>query len=312
MNDAPATSTTRALLGWPTAYAALALYFCYPLLMHPTSLGIADWDYFFHQQAVVLKSVFAYGQLPFWNPWLCGGNVLWQNPQLALLNPVYLFAPLFSLPVAVKVSILAHYLVGLAGMHLLGTRVFRLNFPPVTLFVGSLFTFGGGIALHLAVGHASFLPYFYLPIQLFFFLRAVETGAFRPIFGAAAMMALGLLNGGVYVTALSAVGFGTLAVALSLTGRSWRPLLVLFLLAAFAMLFSAPKLLPVMALLRDPFFLDARNPFVQAPMSAALLTRTLIDPFASLATKLPGQTYGWHELRQPPRCIRAAAGRWQL
>ena len=31
-----------------------------------------------HSRAVV-QSILA-GQLPFWNPWYCGGTVVWQNP----------------------------------------------------------------------------------------------------------------------------------------------------------------------------------------------------------------------------------------
>src|SRR5437764_1088796 len=101
------------------AYLALATFFCAPLFHVPSRLGIADWDYQFVQHAVVLRSLFDYRQLPFWNPWLCGGNVLWQNPQVALLTPVYLLAPALSLPVAMKVNVLAHYFLGLIGMHLL-------------------------------------------------------------------------------------------------------------------------------------------------------------------------------------------------
>ncbi len=43
-----------------------------------------------------------YGQLPFWNPWYCGGNVLGQNPQVALLSPVCPLSTVVSLALAMN------------------------------------------------------------------------------------------------------------------------------------------------------------------------------------------------------------------
>ena len=61
-------------------YAALAILFCWPLFSVPGGFGIMDWDQHFFLYAAVAKSVLAFHQLPFWNPWYCGGNMLWQNP----------------------------------------------------------------------------------------------------------------------------------------------------------------------------------------------------------------------------------------
>src|SRR4051794_200079 len=154
------------------AYLTLVSFFCAPLFYDPKGLGIADWDYQFLQHAIVLRSLFEYRQLPFWNPWSCGGNVLWQNPQVALLSLVYPLTPVFSLPVAMKLNVMAHYLAGLVGMHLLLTRIFRLDFFPLVLFFASLFALAGAMTLHVAVGHAAFL---FLPA-----LGAVLLPAGRP------------------------------------------------------------------------------------------------------------------------------------
>ena len=70
-------------------YALFALYFCWPLFEHPQGLGANDWDQHLFYYGVVLKNVIEYGQMPYWNPWYCGGNVMWQNPQIAILSPVY-------------------------------------------------------------------------------------------------------------------------------------------------------------------------------------------------------------------------------
>jgi hypothetical protein len=79
--------------GW-LVYGALATAFCSALWQTPLGLGISDWDYHLLHYAIVLRSLFACGQLPFWNPRMCGGNALWQNPQVALVSSIYQRGPL--------------------------------------------------------------------------------------------------------------------------------------------------------------------------------------------------------------------------
>src|SRR5437764_10555272 len=132
--DSAADTRQRRWAPW-IFYPALALYFTWPVLATGRNLGVADWDplLFFHMS--VMRSVYEYGQLPFWNPWYCGGDVLWQNPQVALLSPTYLFALFTPLAVAMKLNILLHYTIGLAGMHVLATRTFRIASGPLLFFV---------------------------------------------------------------------------------------------------------------------------------------------------------------------------------
>ena len=150
------------------------------------------------------RSVYEYGRLPFWNPWYCGGDVLWQNPQVALLSPVYLLSLAVSLPLAMKLNIFLHYLLGFVGMHVLLTRAFKLSYLPGVFFLSCLFTLAGGPVFHLAVGHATFLPYFYLPWVLFFFLRALEGGRLSYGVATAAIFAVAVYNGGIQISFMAA------------------------------------------------------------------------------------------------------------
>ena len=59
--------------------AVLSVLICAPLFVQPNGVGHFDWDQHLFYYASVLKSVIEYGQWPFWNPWYCGGNVLWQR-----------------------------------------------------------------------------------------------------------------------------------------------------------------------------------------------------------------------------------------
>src|SRR5580765_1764956 len=90
-------------------YLAISIYFTYSLLASGARLGISDWDALLFQHASVIKSVYEYGRMPFWNPWYCGGNVLWQNPQAPLLSPVFPLTAVVSLSLAMKLNIVLHY-----------------------------------------------------------------------------------------------------------------------------------------------------------------------------------------------------------
>jgi hypothetical protein len=102
-------------LAWCAFYGVLSAAFCAPLFAQPLSLGANDWDQHLFYYGSVLKNVIEYGQMPYWNPWYCGGNVMWQTPQIALLSPVYPLTAVMSLQRAMKVNIVLHYWIGLSG-----------------------------------------------------------------------------------------------------------------------------------------------------------------------------------------------------
>ena len=85
----------------------------------------------FFLYAAVAKSYFAFHQLPFWNPWYCGGNMLWQNPEVAILSPAYLFSLAMPLQRAMQWNIALHVFAGLVGMDVLTRRSFGLTAWPV-------------------------------------------------------------------------------------------------------------------------------------------------------------------------------------
>jgi hypothetical protein len=286
----------RGRLLLPVAYLSLTVFFLWDVLGTGSALGIEDWDALLFQHASVLKSVLEYAQMPFWNPWYCGGNVLWQNPQVPILTPVYALAPFMSLSLAMKIGIAFYYLWGFAGMHLLLTRGFGLTAGGPLLFLASTFTLAGGIALHLATGHAAFLAYFHLPWLLWLFLAALNGGSLRAAAGAAAFLALCVWSGGVYIAVMSAVALCVLSAAAAAARRDWRPLALLGVVGTMACLLAAPKLLPVMLFTRDPGVVDIRNP-PPGPdvMSPRMLSVSLLHPFQHRRMVVPGTKYGWNE-----------------
>ena len=154
--------------------AGLSVLMCAPLFVLPNGVGHYDWDQHTFYYASVLRSVVEYGQWPFWNPWSCGGNVLWQNPQVPLLSPAYPLALVFSLPLAMKVNVVVHYWIGFVGMHLLVRQVAGVRFLPLATYLSCVFVASGALALHIAEGHAVFLPAFFLPLLLYWLCRAMS------------------------------------------------------------------------------------------------------------------------------------------
>ncbi len=286
---------TRRRAARLAGYAALTLYFTWPLLASGARLGIVDWDALLFQHASVMRSVYEYGQLPFWNPWYCGGHVLWQNPQAPLLSPVYLLAPFMPLAVAMKIVVAAHYVAGFAGMHLLVTRALRVSWLPAVLFLSSLFVLAGAPALHIIVGHTPFLPYFYLPWLLLFWIRAIETARAAPVLGAAAILAVTIYAGGLHMAFMAGVALACFSVAAAACRREWRPLAVLAGAGVLAALWAAPKLLPMLAYIGDPRLIDARTFHRPDRMTFELVMHAFADPFQYPRMLMRDQKYGWHE-----------------
>jgi multisubunit Na+/H+ antiporter MnhC subunit len=277
-------------------YAFIALFFCWPLFEQPQGLGSNDWDQHLFYYGVVLKNLVEYGQLPFWNPWYCGGNVMWQNPQIALLSPVYPLAMVMSLQLAMKINIVIHYWIGLAGMHLLVTRVIGVTFLPAVIYLSTLVTAAGAPAIHLRVGHSVFLPGFYLPLQLFFFFKAFKTGEWKYVLAAAMTMALMVFNGGTHILPMSVAALGCFALFAAIGRRDWRPLAFVAVFGAAAVAYSAPKLLPVAQFVSGEQFWDTRNAIEKPDLvTLDILKQIYLVPTQKVGGRLDMQRHGWHE-----------------
>jgi len=277
-------------------YGVLSIAFCLPLFEQPLGLGTNDWDQHLFYYGVVLKNVVEYGQMPFWNPWYCGGNVMWQNPQIAVLSPAYPLALIVPLQLAMKINIVLHYWIGLAGMHLLVTRVIGITFLPAVIYLATLVTASGAPAIHLRVGHSVFLPGFYLPLQLFFFFKAVKTGEWKYVCLAGMTMALMIANGGTHILPMSIAAVGCFSIVAAVTRRDWRPLALATVFGLSALAYSAPKLLPVVQFVSSEQFWDTRNPTEKPDLvTLEILEQTYLTPTQDVGSRLPMQRHGWHE-----------------
>ena len=260
------------------------------------ALGVNDWDQHLFYYGSVLKNVVEYGQMPYWNPWYCGGNVMWQNPQIALLSPVYPLAALMPLQLAMKINIVLHYWIGFIGMHVLLRRVIGITFMPAVIYLATLVTASGAPAIHLRAGHSVFLPGFYLPLQLYFFFQALRTGAWKYIFLSAATLALMVFNGGTHILPMSIAALGMFSLSAAIGRRDWRPLAFAIAFGIAGLAYSAPKLLPVVQYVNGEYFWDTRNPTERPDrVTLEMLKQTYLVPTQDVRERLPMQRHGWHE-----------------
>jgi hypothetical protein len=277
-------------------YLALAAVFCSPLFVQPLAQGAGDWDQHTLYYASVIRSG-AFGELPFWNPWYCGGNVLWANPQVSLISPVYLLALVMPITLAMRINVLAHYVAGCIGMHLVVRRIIGVQNVAIVVYVVSLFVFSGSIALHLAAGHTIYLSVLLLPLLIYYFWQAAE-GQRRSVLLGAAVVGFSILNGGTHVLPLAAVLLGGLGAAALVAARTPRPLIIAVAILVLGCAYAAPRIVPAMAFVRSPYFTDVRPVIEPDFMSPQMLLVSFWDAAQhTIKGKVtPGvQAYGWQE-----------------
>ncbi len=221
-----------------------------PLLVHPWTLGLHDWEQMTTQREVVIQTIRRFHQFPFWDPWTCGGHPAWGSLEsdpivVSPWLPFYLLAPL---PIAIRVEIIVSAIVGAMGAWRLasrftGSRAVQALFTVLTV-VNSRW------AMQIAAGHTWHLLYGLLPWVLFLFDRAIDPAtsrrvAVRDVVGAAACLSLMVYGDAIYPVPHTAFLLVLYALLVARRTRRWQPVLALAALGGLAGGLSAPKLLPL-------------------------------------------------------------------
>src|SRR3989442_14791319 len=84
--------------------------------------GREDWDYFAHHYEAMRRTVVEYGQVPWWNPWSCGGIPLTANPQIGLVSINFPLVLVLGTYAGLKWAALAHLLLSAEGARRLGAQ----------------------------------------------------------------------------------------------------------------------------------------------------------------------------------------------
>ena len=225
--------------------------FCLPLFLHVENLGGNDWDQQLFYYGSFLKSIFEYNQIPFWNPWYCGGSTLFQHPQVPMFSFTYLLEPFIGLLLAAKLTIAIHYGLALFGMMLLARKVYGLSNIFSIVLASTYFVFATYFSLRVAVGHTFTLPISYIPFIFLGYELYLSQKRVGWLLFSAAVFALIVWSAGIYPAPLMALFLCGYAFLRAIVEKDVTPIRALILLGGYALLFSAPKLIPVADYMRE-------------------------------------------------------------
>jgi len=249
-----------------------AFAYSHPIFRDFDNWGIQDWDQHLFYHAVPRYTLLRYHQFPFWNPWYCGGAPLLANPQSRFLSPTYLCVLLLGAVRGIKVEILLHLVIGLAGTYRLarGFGTSRCG----SVLSASLFVFNSSFALNLTVGMTWFLSTAYLPWAFHFYRRATVDLRWSAASGLS--LALVFLGGGIYplvIALLFLSAYALFSFALE-RSRTRRALLALLLSVLFAFSLSAVKAIPALMYLKGrPRLIDDYSGYSLSSLAFSLFSR---------------------------------------
>ncbi|HYL58339.1 MAG TPA: hypothetical protein VEU51_05670 [Candidatus Acidoferrales bacterium] len=243
----PRDRLMRALRSEPALVAAGAICFglvgSYPMFGHwRDRVAMSDWDFWIQLQWVAERTIHHYHQVPLWNPWKCGGMPMLGNPQSHLATPWFVLTLLFGPFAGLHMEIPVHLAIAWAGGYVLA-RVLKIG-PLGSLGAATMFASSSWFYLRVGVGQLWAFGFCYLPWMMASVTIASETGGVGYMVGAGAALALALLEAGPYPVAFGVLMLGIVQVVVAIQRRSARPLIVAALAVAFAIGFSAVKLVP--------------------------------------------------------------------
>jgi hypothetical protein len=271
-------------------FLGVTIILAVPILKDIGNWGIRDWDLFTTLHAAAVQSIVEFGQFPFWNPYIGGGNILFAHPEVPILNPVFGLLLIFGPLIGLKLQVLVMYFIGFIGCYKLarqlGMSIYAGYIVPLVYMLSSYLT------LHFAAGHIPFHYFAVLPWLILFYKKSLD----RPIhiLSAGAVVAFIILGSGAAVPLLFSLLFLFLFSLFDI-GKSTgiRPPVHAILAGISGVLFAAVKFFPMYDYL-------TRHPWI--PEGTVQTTPLWIFPSmffhfnqSIFANHIEGYVWGWHE-----------------
>jgi hypothetical protein len=246
-----------------------------------------DWRHFSMLWEAARVALSDFHQFPSWNPYHCGGLVLYQHPESPFPGPLFLLT-YFWLPtaVAMKVWIFAHLVCGTLGARALVAD--RGGNAAEQLLGAAVMAACGFFAEHIGGGHLSFTPFLYLPLILWAFRRGLRDVRYGVV--VAGLFAVTVLEGGTYPAPLMAVALAVECLARLGSADDRRAMARLLPVSAVLfVLLAAVRLLPALHYLREhPRLEPLDDGLGLGEVFSFWTTRTH-------ARRMPGHRYVWPE-----------------
>ena len=268
-----------------------ALVFLYPMLCEVGDLapGLATWigrgpvfahlarlpsngdmDLFTELRWVPYWTVVHFHQLPFWNPYKCGGMGMLSNPESSIVTPFFLLYLLTGLCTGLYLDIYLHLVIMFTGGYVLG-RALGLRKIAATVNA-TMFPASSWLYLHLSVGHLNFLPGAYLPWVAALLFISIRTKKFMPAVIGGGLCALTLTEGN-YTFLYTAIIIGAVASILTLLELRIRPFISGLVIGVFGLGFAALRLIPM----SQQLGIYPKHPFGIEPISMRLISTFLLS-----------------------------------
>lgn len=215
-----------------------------------THLGTTDDQrYFAALWETTRVTIRDFHQFPSWNPYHCGGIVLYQDPQAPFPGPLLLLT-FFWLPTAVglKAWVLAHLTCGVLGARALVAD--RGGNAAEQVLGATLMAACGFMAEHIGGGHLAFTPFLFLPLILWALRRSLRDIRYAVL--VAGLFALAEIEGATYPIPLMIVAVALECLSRLGSAAERRALLrVVPLVVLLFGLLAAVRLVPVLHYLRE-------------------------------------------------------------
>lgn len=225
----------------------VAVVYASPIFHNILNYSCGDGESYQTINAVIRTTLLEYRQLPFWNPYSGGGNVLWAHPESNFLSPLFLPILVWGAVVGVKVQILMYYLIGSLGMYVLcrtlGMRIVS------ALFAAVLFSYNNYLANHLNIGYFVWMTIMWLPWVCWGYVRSVFERKY--IVWGALFLCLILFEGGVHNLIMIVSFLAVYAVLESIRMRHVYPLVCAGIILFVFFLLSGIKLIPMLQFMDD-------------------------------------------------------------
>src|SRR3989344_2030666 len=150
----------------------IAIIYSLPLFTRIHTIGIIDWDLGSSYNEAARRTILEYSQIPFWNPYYCGGNILLSHPESQIFSPFFLFILLFGSIIGIKISIFLGFFLGLFGMYILA-KFFRIS-SYGSIVAALLYMMSAPFSLRVAIGQFGYLALGFYPLSFFFFLKSLH------------------------------------------------------------------------------------------------------------------------------------------
>ena len=275
-------------------FSSLAVIFTLPVYENPEKWGQKDWDQFIMWNAVPHKTITVYNQIPLWNPYVNGGNVMLAHPHAPFLSPFFIFVLIFGPVMGLKIQITVYTFVGLMGMYLLARY---LGMKSISAYFSSfVFMFCSIYSLHLTEGHTEWLVMAVVPWFFLFYFKSIAD--LRYVFAAIISLSLILLNGSVDVFNILIVFVTVFTVFKSFQLRKMIPAKVLMYIFAGTFMLCAVKLIPMLDFLgHNPRLTDETSGVTLKVLFHMLLNpdQGLLDMMDWVEGYRMGLEYEWHE-----------------